>query len=680
MTFIRKRISFFSLFFLMHTFLFTAVLHAEKNAAYYKERGDEDRIQKNYLSAIEYYKKSLKKNQNYVPALLVMGSIMRETGAPRNSIDYLNRALKIRPEDENGLFEISLAYLDINDFAASGEFLEKGLKLYPQNPDFHFLSALLFMKSGNIYLAQKKINRTLKMNPAHYRSHLLLGQIYISQKRYEQAEKSLKKALMIKPENPEIFVELSKIHLEKALIENSDQMSERPISIEMFQDAVDYLLNAKGYDNYFVPANFLLGQIYALSGQCDQAKGFFDTVLSINESHYASIYFLGYCFPEKSLTFYQRLLEMNYNDEITRHHYEKNQIKYHPERKHPVNIKNAMLHYDSGKSLMASNFYTKALYEVRWSLFLFPDNIEARKMLASSHRSRHDLVRLAKELKILREKAKEKKYRDMYEQLISARQNKLYYKEGITEPEKEKSPTPLFVFNFQPKNPFGVYPDAGAALAEKINFALSEMGRLKNIDAALFREENKKKFTDNDFGIWGSYNGNLGKKVKKVYDMNLRKKMGSVYKKEKRLKYGLAGSYNEINGGIEVSAFLVDLETGREFAPITIKETGRGYLRNISISMAKHIFQHIPFSGQILKLSGSGLIVNLGKRDQIDKDMKLLVTRNGRKISELKIQIIDLDVLWAKPENSEDIYKIQKGDDIIILEKEKKKEKKEEED
>ncbi|MDH5720941.1 MAG: tetratricopeptide repeat protein [Spirochaetia bacterium] len=665
------------IFFLIALISFRQPLYAEKNAAYYKQKGDEERIQKNYLSSIEFYKKSLKKNSNYAPALLALGSLMRETGSAKSSVEYLNKALVIRPESQEGLFEISLSYLDLNDFKNCDKFLSEGLKLYKQNPDFHYLSSLLFMKSGNIYLAQKKVNRTLKMNPAHYRSWLLLGQIYMLQKRYDAAEDSLKKALLIKPENPEIFVELGKIHLIKSLNENSDLFSDRPVSVDMFQDSVDYLLNAKGYDNFFVPSNFLLGQIYALSGDCLQALSFFNTVLSVNENHYPSLYYIGYCYPEKSLSIFPQMLDMSYNDEITRHHFEKNQIKFNPERKHPVNIANAMLHFDQGKSLMAANYYLKGLYEIRWSLFLFPENIEARKIIASAHRSKNDLARLGEELKFLRKKTKKKEYHDMYEQLISARQNKLYYTEGINEPDKERSPTPLFIFNFSPKNPLGTYPDAGSAIAEKLDFALLEMGRLTTIDGNNFKEMNKEQFADTAFALWGNYSGGIGKKVKQIYNKKLRGGLPIGDLKKKKLRYAVAGSYEEIQEGLSISAFLVDLETGIEFAQFSLKETGRGYLRNLSISLAKHIFENIPFSGQILKINKGHLIINLGERDEIRKNTPLMAMRNGREISELEIQALDMDILSARPKNPEDIYKIQKGDNIVVYKRPEPKKKSE---
>ncbi|MDH5716780.1 MAG: tetratricopeptide repeat protein [Spirochaetia bacterium] len=659
------------LFFLTFIFIFSVQTYsnAEKNAAYYKEMGDKEKIQKNTLTAIEYYKKSISKNSNYVPALLAMGAILRETEALYQSAEYLHKALKINEKNEDIFYNLALTYLAMNSLTEAEKYINEGIKISPQNLNFQYLSARLYMNQGQIFLAEKKLKNILKMNPGHYQAQIAMGEIFSEQKRYHKAEDNFNKALLIDPENLNAFLQLAKIHLSKIIDQKEDLLFENKLDSQIFHKAIDYLLNAKGYDNFYIPANLMLGQIYALTGNCKEAEPYFNTVLSINPNHYTSLYYIGYCFPDQSLSVYPALLNMQNNDEITRFFLEKNRKKIYKSEKHPEIISDAKEHYTLGKNLFYANYYTRGLFEIKWSIYLFSEYIDAHKELIEAYRSRHDLIGLKNELDFMRQISFEKKYQDMFEQLIQTRQNKLYYLEGITNPLQLKTLTPLFIFNFKPENPIAQYPNAGESIAKKLSFALNDLGRLKVFSeeeiSVLYKPLEELSY----FGGGGYYNGKIGKILQSQY-----KKLPTSDKSN--LRYAISGSYSEINQGLKVEASLINLDTGMSFAPIKLKETGRGFLRNIAISLANHIYKSIPFAGEIIKLSGNGVIVNLGKRDGITEKTSLSVIRNNNIITNLKIAVLDMDILWAHTEKPENIYKIQTGDTVIITPPELKKKKK----
>lgn len=643
-------------------------LHPQgRSAHYYKEMADSERLQKNRLLAIDYYKKSLQENPDFVPSLIALGALLRQIGSLEDSRSYLQRAYDLDSRNKSILLELARTSIEQNDIPFSDTILEEGVAVSPHDPDLNYLQAILHIQRGRIYLAQMKIEGILKNYPSHAPSLIALGDIYLQQRRYAPAAELFEKARLADPENPDVFISMARVSFERILDENRDELFSRKADVALFDQPVLYLTNAKEFDNDYVPANLLLGKLYAISNRCDLAAQYFANVLEINKNHLTALYYQGICDPKENIELYYKLLEKNQNNEVLRYSLENNLILYSQRRENQKLMELAQEHYDHAQSLFKANMNHRAVFEMNWARYLYPSYLPVHKDLFEYHRSKRDFVQMAQELDYLRRETGDVYYQDLYEVYVEKRKEKLYYREGIMNPLEIKTLTPLYVFRFKPENFLGDYPDAGNAIAQKLVFALENMGRISVMSGTQRNQIFKQLYNPDLTGDGLYYNAASGRLVKEYYKKVLADQSnapGDAY-----LRYVIDGSYREIPGGLEVTAYVVDLETGITMHPFKMRASGRGHIRDIVLLLADHIYENIPFHGKIIKVTGNGVIVNLGLREGITEETRLGVYRDGLKLTELSVDILDTDILWAKPQEFTDIYSVQPGD-LIFIEKE----------
>lgn len=670
----RKKTGFLGVAFLAALLLFVTTQGGAQegySAHYYKSRADAERTQKNRLLAIEFYKKSLGKNPDFVPSLTALGSILREIGALDDSRFYLERAYELNASNKEVLLELAATALEQNDLKFSEKIIREGLKLSPDDPDLGYLQAEIHLRNNRIHLARQKILWVLKSYPAHPGSLVALGNVYLAQNRYKEAKEAFTKARLAQPERPDIFIAMAAVSFAHILEREGEEIFNNPVNYDLFREPENYLINAREYDSHYVAANLFLGKIYAITNRCKEAIKYFKFVLEINRNHLGAHYMLGYCDPAGSIKDYQALLKRNQNNEILRFALENNLTQHAPRRENQMLLELAKEHYRHARNLMKVNMNHKANFEMNWARYLYPSYIPVHKELLQYYRIRRDFVKIGEELDYLRKMTGDILYQDLYEVFIEKRKEKLYYREGIMNPQEHKTLTPLYVFRFRPENFLGNYPDAGDAIARKLIFALQTKGRM-NILTGLQRREIQERLRDDSFFGHGLYyNARSGRIVKEYYHKELGNKEQAPARKY--MRYVIEGTYRELPRGLEVSAHIIDLETGIAMAPLRMRAVGRGYIRDIVLMLSDHIYRNIPFHGEIIKVSNNGVIVNLGAREGVEVGAPLGVYRNGEKLLELKVDILDTDILWAKAEDLTDIYRVQPGD-LILIEKKKEEE------
>ncbi|MES0489444.1 MAG: tetratricopeptide repeat protein [Leptospirales bacterium] len=651
---------------------FGIVAQEQFNAPYYKVKGDEAVASKNKMEAIRLYNKSLSINPDYVPALISLGKLLRQIDSLSESRSRLQRARKLEEKNIEVITELGKTALKQLDLVYCQEMVKAGLAIAPYHSDLEYLQSEIYIKQQRLYLAQKKLVQILRNNPGHAPSYLALGRIYTHQRRFDKAREAFERARVIDPENPQVFIDMALNSFQKVILEKGESVyvASSGGNHKRFSEAIGLLKNAIEYDPNMVEANLLLGKIYAVYGECETGKGYFEQVLRQNQNHLVASYLLGFCNPKENIKKYRTMLNDNQNHEILRYSLEKKLFLPPARRENYLLLERAREHYNYGKSLFRANLHKKAIFEISWARYLYPSFIPAHKELYLYYRSKKDFVKMADELDYLRRVTDEKEYQDMYEMMVNKRREKLYYRDGIVRPREHKTPTPIYVFWFRPENILADYPDAGAAIAEKLTFALDSLGRVNMLSP---RERmtiaGKIKETSATYGNGLVYNSATGKALWQFYRTELVDNDNAPSRDY--VRYVIDGVYKELPDGIEVTAYLVDLETGKKIKTFKMSASGRGYIRDIVLSLAKKIYANIRFHGKIIKLTDNGVVINMGTRDGINKKTRLGVYRDDQKLMELEVKILDKDILWAKPESKMDIYRLQPGD-IIKLEVEKK--------
>ncbi len=638
-------------------------------AHFYKERADVERMRNNIRSAIQNYKKAILKNKNYLSALIALGDLLREVGSLDDSMIYLNKAYEIAPNNQEAISGLVKLFLAQNKIKEAEKYVNKGIKIDPYHTELNYLKAMIYSQRGMFYLAKNKLNAVLNLDPGYYKALIGLGNIQAKEKKYVKAYQYLRQAQSIEPEKPDVFLEMAKTKLRQITDQKESLLFDEPLDIGLFQDAISYLQNGNSYTPDHIQTNLLMGKIYSLLNKCQQASTHLSNVLNIHDEHFEALYYKGFCDPKASLSVYPKILSNRKNDEITTFHLQKNLLEQIPRRENPRIMEHVKDHFQQSKQFGALSEQGKSLYELRWAVYLFPRYLKAHVEFLNHYRINADFVRLQKTLDILRRFTGNAKYQDMYEQFIQRRRGKLYYREGIHSPIDVKSSTPLFVFYFRPTNPYGAYPDAGRAVAEKLSFALSHKGRIYILPKNKLDSIYSLLIQQNYFGLGGYYNSSLSSMVKQKADEFLSQRSEEYPQqylfKKKELRYIIDGSYSELPQGLKVDIRLIDLHSGLSIYETSASSQGKGYITNIVVYLTNQIYNAIPFEGKIIKVKSNGVLVNLGIRDGIEKNKALYVMKNGRITKELTIHTLDTDIAWAKFKDSSDYYDLKIGDTII---------------
>ena len=642
-------------------------------AAYYKERGDQEYTQGRFPIAIDLYKKAIAKNLNYLPALISLGRLLRETEAFKNSRYYLEKAYKIDPKNEQAITELAKTKFKQKDIGDARKLVKKGLKLYPHNPDLNFLQSQIYLMHDRKYLARKKLNHILRSNPGHIPSYILLSEILVKNRQYDKAIKLLKKSYLAKSDEPNILVHISRAKLLKKIDRLENLLFDEPLDPTSFLDILRDLNNANNFDTVNIPANQLLGKIHALTRNCEKALPYFDAILSVNPNHFEAQYYQGYCDDKKSLSIYPRLLADHNNDEVLRYHLEKNLLKNISRRENPKIMRFVSEHYGRGRQLSSLNQESQAFHEFRWASYLFPGHLKSNNELLRYYRSRSDFEFLSNILQFLRRNTGDIKYFDMYEQLTREKRKKISYTAGIRSTRRVKTPTPVFIFYFKPADPFGRYPDAGRAISDTLSFALNTMGRVY----VLPQEEQNKIYESilrkNYFGLGGYYNVRLAREVKNKADRYLNKAKEENISKygdflgSSELRYVIRGNYKEIRQGLSVNMEIIDLITGLSIFNTRSQAQGRGYLTYLAVNLASKIYENMPFHGKVLKIRGSRVLVNLGNRDGLKKGNVLSAHKGEERIADLSVIKAEMDLSWTVVQGSSyNTFRLQPGDIVRL--------------
>ncbi len=158
------------------------------------------------------YRQVLHFDNDHVFANNLMGLLCLQTQRFDEAVQYIEKALSIRPDDAQAHSNLGLAMNGLNRSEDAARQFHESLKLNPNNPR-------VYNNLGNIYVSQNRIKdaiacyqQALAIQPAFAEAHLNLGNTFLLLRRYSDAVASLQQCLALKPDLAE-----GRIRLEQAL-------------------------------------------------------------------------------------------------------------------------------------------------------------------------------------------------------------------------------------------------------------------------------------------------------------------------------------------------------------------------------------------------------------------------------------------------------------------------------
>lgn len=134
---------------------------------------------KSYDSAIIYFNKSIKINQDNPSAYYQKAMTLKERGVPGDTAQAVNnfqKTVELNPNHYDAVLQLGEIYASINDGLAL-EYYNTALKIKPNSTEVYYHVGMFYQNSGKTDLAIQTYNELLKMEPKHAYAMYNLGYI-----------------------------------------------------------------------------------------------------------------------------------------------------------------------------------------------------------------------------------------------------------------------------------------------------------------------------------------------------------------------------------------------------------------------------------------------------------------------------------------------------------------------
>ncbi len=637
-------------------FLF-AVSAADQSAQYYYDQAANLEKTGDTLKATDMAREALRKNGDHVPSLLLMARLSLQGQQPKLASQLLQKALGLEKQNEAAYILCARVEYQLRNGAAMETCLSQAEKLRRNNADAQSLRAQILIDGGQFSIARRKIEGILRDNPGHTETQLRLAGLYLKLRQFEKAEAQFRKVQTLLPESSELAVAIARARLD-AYFESARQ-SMFVSAEESAERALGALKHAHANNPDNLSVNLMLAQLLAVTNRCNDAQDYLSRVSAAQAESRSVVAYVAMCAPGAAAT--SKLLgdymRRNEDDDLARHQFELSLVAQNKRRETAATTKAARYHRAIARREADRNADEFAMSELRWTEFLFPAYIDAHRDLLKYFRHRKDYERLTDELLFLRDTTGDQAYREMVEQLEIEARNLWYVKEGIQKPERAKNMLPIHVFPFRVRNPLNDHPLGGVAVADRTRVALQDFGRVRSISREMAALPQAQAFSPENL-----------RKLRQTYDDALKGEQNPHAFGRRGLSLVLTGEVSELAHGIEVTAELVDAETGIRMSEIRFKAEGREYLNKAAVRLAEFVYNNAPVSGNVLKiLDDDQILINVGKRDGVVNAAAFTVTDKLGKTIEFKTEKKDYDILRARSADAQATRHIKQGDVVRLV-------------
>ena len=177
-----------------------------------------------YRSEMAVWRDVIAKNPDHVRGLDNLAKCLINDGRPDEALPYLERALKLRPDDTNAWVNLGQAHFHRNDAAQAMAAWTEALKIEPDNADANNTVGYLLIGDGKYAEAIDHLRKALKANRFSANAHHNLGLALYrqglelhSRQNLDEAIAEYRAALAIDPKHPQARSDLREALAEKAV-------------------------------------------------------------------------------------------------------------------------------------------------------------------------------------------------------------------------------------------------------------------------------------------------------------------------------------------------------------------------------------------------------------------------------------------------------------------------------
>lgn len=160
---------------------------------------------------VDNLNEALKLNPENKDALFLLGRIYRDTGRTENAISMLTKAIKVEATYPKAEHLLARAYMDAKDYDQAIIHLDLELKNNPSNYDAWADRAEVHIILAEYDKANQDLQAAAQLEPNRWRAFLLAAQLAFRQQQYDAARENLMKVLSLKPDAIEAHIQMGKV-------------------------------------------------------------------------------------------------------------------------------------------------------------------------------------------------------------------------------------------------------------------------------------------------------------------------------------------------------------------------------------------------------------------------------------------------------------------------------------
>ena len=185
----------------------------------------------NFKSAEKLYKEILKKNPNHFDSIVLLGTLLAQSGKLEKAKQFFQKAIKINPNSSNVNYNLGLAFKELGEYKKAVSHYEKAIKIKPEYFIAHNNLGIIFYKLGEFQKAKSCYERAIQINPDFVNGHFGLGNVLEELGEYQKAIGCYKKAIQIQPNHVEAYNNLAFVF---------KGLGEYQKAIACYEDAIKY--------------------------------------------------------------------------------------------------------------------------------------------------------------------------------------------------------------------------------------------------------------------------------------------------------------------------------------------------------------------------------------------------------------------------------------------------------
>ena len=154
----------------------------------------------NFKSAEKLYKEILKKNPNHFDSIVLLGTLLAQSGKLEKAKQFFQKAIKINPNSSNVNYNLGLAFKELGEYKKAVSHYEKAIKIKPEYFIAHNNLGIIFYKLGEFQKAISCYEQAIQINPDFVNGHFGLGNVFEELSENEKAKSCYERAIQINPD------------------------------------------------------------------------------------------------------------------------------------------------------------------------------------------------------------------------------------------------------------------------------------------------------------------------------------------------------------------------------------------------------------------------------------------------------------------------------------------------